>query len=228
VDRGRGPSWREAHQQLQRIAKTRAALDADEARWLLVARETGAHRELGYGSFTEYLERRLGYAPRTARERIRVAEKLTQLPQLRAALARGDLAWSAVRELTRVAESATEADLIAQMKGKTVREIEEHVAGNEPRLRKLTLELQPTNSASCPPRWPVSASAGSKVRAYRTTSSPSSGACESPSIVASDAHAWLSLTVERGSRPRSASTRVTVDAQSGDGRQSSRVRASPR
>jgi len=63
---------------------------ADEARWLLVARETGAHRELGYGSFTEYLERRLGYAPRTARERIRVAEKLTQLPQLRAALARGE------------------------------------------------------------------------------------------------------------------------------------------
>jgi len=143
VGRGHGPSWREAHQQLQRIAKTRAALDADEAKWLLVARETGAHRELGYGSFTEYLERRLGYAPRTARERIRVAEKLAELPQLRAALASGELAWSAVRELTRVAEPATEADLIADMKGKTVREIEEHVAGNEPRPRKLTLELQP-------------------------------------------------------------------------------------
>jgi hypothetical protein len=143
VGRGRGPSWRDAHQQLQRIAKGRAALDADEAKWLLVARETGAHRELGYGSFTEYLERQLGYAPRTARERIRVAERLAALPQLRAALARGETTYSAVRELTRIAEPENEADLIAQAKGKTVREIEDLVAGDAPRTRTLTMELPP-------------------------------------------------------------------------------------
>jgi hypothetical protein len=139
----RRPSWREAHQQLQRIARGRGALDVEEAKWLLVARETGAHRELGYGSFLEYVERTLGYAPRTARERIRVAERLAQLPRLRRALERGETTYSAVRELTRVAEAETEADLIAQTKGKTVREIEDLVAGDEPRARRLVMDLPP-------------------------------------------------------------------------------------
>ena len=72
------PSWREAHRQ-----RRRAALDAEEARWLLAARFAGVHIELGYGSFLEYLERLLGYAPRTARDRIRVSEALETLPATR-------------------------------------------------------------------------------------------------------------------------------------------------
>ncbi len=137
---GQAASWREADRQLVRIAKRRAALDAEEARWIVVAQERGVHRELGYGTFREYLERRLGYSARTARERIRVAEKLRHLPELTAALARGETSYSAVRELTRDATPGNERALLDDAKGKTVRELE---ASDEVRTRKLTLELEP-------------------------------------------------------------------------------------
>ena len=149
------PNWREAHRQLQRIARRRAALDAEEARWLLAARFAGVHIELGYGSFLEYLERLLGYAPRTARDRVRVSEALEALPATRAALARGTVSFSAVRELTRVAEPETERAWLAAIEGKTVREIEEAIRGRQPgdqptaprdpsiEPRRLELDLAP-------------------------------------------------------------------------------------
>jgi hypothetical protein len=149
------PSWREAHRQLQRIARRRGALDAEEARWLLAARAACVHVELGYGTFPEYLERLLGYAPRTARERVRVAEELEALPAIRDALGRGAVSFCAVRALTRVAEAETEGEWLRAIAGKTIREIEDAVRGrakgdrpNDPsdpsvEPRRLGLELAP-------------------------------------------------------------------------------------
>jgi hypothetical protein len=51
----------------------------------------------------EYLERELGYSPQVGIERMRVAHALAELPQIEACLGAGQLAFSAVRELTRVA-----------------------------------------------------------------------------------------------------------------------------
>ena len=53
--------WELAHAALVELARERAELDFQEGSWLLVARRTSAHRELGYGSFTEYVERCHGY-----------------------------------------------------------------------------------------------------------------------------------------------------------------------
>jgi hypothetical protein len=58
---------------LRDIAARRAALDADEARWLREAEALQIWRPLGMVSALDYLERVLGYAPRTAQERLRVA-----------------------------------------------------------------------------------------------------------------------------------------------------------
>src|SRR5690349_23983213 len=93
--------WQQADRALRSIAR-RAGLDAEEARWLLVARRTALHRQLGFATLAEYLERVLGYGPHAAAERLRVAEALDELPATHAALARGALSFSAVRELTRV------------------------------------------------------------------------------------------------------------------------------
>src|SRR5262245_20543762 len=60
--------WVRAHAALTRLARERAAADAEEGRWLLVAWRSGAHVHLGFGSFSEYVERLLGYSPRTTRE----------------------------------------------------------------------------------------------------------------------------------------------------------------
>jgi hypothetical protein len=124
--------WVVAHEALSRLAKERAAADAEEGRWLLAALRSAAHVHLGFGSFFEYAERLLGYKPRSTQERLRVAEALEQLPAMARALEEGALHWSAVRELTRVAVAKNERGWIEVARGKSVRQLEELVAGKRP------------------------------------------------------------------------------------------------
>jgi hypothetical protein len=124
--------WQIVDHALRAIARRRAALDADEARWLREAEALQIWRPLGMVSALDYLERVLSYAPRSAQERLRVARALGTLPQLTAGLARGDLSFSAVRELTRVTTPATEGAWVAAAAGKNLRQIEELVADHRP------------------------------------------------------------------------------------------------
>src|SRR6187549_1885638 len=95
--------WRVVDRALRAIANRIAGLDAEEARWLREAEALKIWRPLGMVSAIDYMERVLGYAPRTAQDRLRVARALGALPRLTSALANGELAFTAVRELTRVA-----------------------------------------------------------------------------------------------------------------------------
>src|SRR6187399_2798220 len=95
--------WVVAHRALSRLAKERAAADAEEGHWLLAALRSAAHVHLGCGSFSEYVERSFGYKPRSTQEKLRGAEALEELPVLSEALEQRTVHWSAVRELTRVA-----------------------------------------------------------------------------------------------------------------------------
>src|SRR5690242_18425793 len=101
-------TWKEIDRELQRLARRRAALDAEEARWLRDAVRAEIWHELGMASLHEYLEHRLGFGPRAAQDRVRVAFALEQLPELATALASGELPFTAIRELTRVATPETE------------------------------------------------------------------------------------------------------------------------
>jgi len=47
---------------------------------LLAALRSAAHAHLGYGSFSEYVERLFGYKPPSTQEKLRVAEALEELP----------------------------------------------------------------------------------------------------------------------------------------------------
>jgi hypothetical protein len=138
--------WVRAHAALTRLARERAAADAEEGRWLLVAWRTGAHAFLGFGSFSEYVERLLGYSPRATREKLRVAEALETLPLSATALQHGKLTWCAARELTRVAVGDTEAAWLEAAHGKTTRELERLVAGKQPGA------LPPGPAEPAPPR----------------------------------------------------------------------------
>jgi hypothetical protein len=112
--------WQSVDLALRTIARRRATLDADEAHWLREAEALQIWRPLGMVSAFDYMERVLGYAPRSAQERLRVARALGTLPQLTAALADGELPFSAVRELTRVATPATEAAWVVAAIGKNL------------------------------------------------------------------------------------------------------------
>jgi hypothetical protein len=78
------------------------------------------------------MERVLGYGPHAAHERMRVARALATLPETTAALARGALTYSAVRELTRVATAETETDWLARAEGRVANQIESLVANHHP------------------------------------------------------------------------------------------------
>jgi 5-methylcytosine-specific restriction endonuclease McrA len=127
-----GRDWLRAHAALTRLARERAAADAEEGRWLLVAWRSRAHVHLGHGSFAEYVERLLGYSPRATREKLRVAEALERLPRSARALEQGALSWCAARELTRVATADTEGAWLDAARGKTTRQIEALVVGKRP------------------------------------------------------------------------------------------------
>jgi HAMP domain-containing protein len=118
------------------------------------------HAQLGYATYFEYLERTFGYGPRAAHERLRVAQALDDLPELRARLAAGRLNWSTVRELTRVAVPETEVEWAEAAEGWTVREVERAVKGRlpgdrpeDPRreeaaTRRLALDVSPETLAT--------------------------------------------------------------------------------
>jgi len=128
---GRDDEAHRVHEGLQRIAKARSVYDAEEASLLRDAKALRLWRDHGYATLFEYLECELGYAPRTAQDRIRVAEALEDLPLLSEALANDDLRYSAIRELTRVASPDKEAEWIDAACGKCLRQIEELVAGHK-------------------------------------------------------------------------------------------------
>ena len=90
----RGPDWQRAHEELRRLARSRAGLDFEEGQWLLAAWRGGVHARLGYGSFREYVERLFGYGARLVQDKLRVAEALEGLPVLARALQAGRACWS--------------------------------------------------------------------------------------------------------------------------------------
>jgi hypothetical protein len=121
--------WRTVDRELRSIAKQRGALDAREARWLREAERLQIWKYVGMVSALDYLERVLGYTPHAARERLRVAHALGELPAISEAFAHGELPFSAVRELTRIATAETDASWRDAAIGKSVHEIEQAVAG---------------------------------------------------------------------------------------------------
>ena len=113
------------------IAELAAHLDAATAHLLDLIREFDARGGWGNGfrSCAEWLTWRVGLAPGAAREHVRVARALGTLPRLAAALARGELSYSKVRALTRVATPETEERLLAVGRAGTAYHVERIVRG---------------------------------------------------------------------------------------------------
>src|SRR2546423_13735210 len=96
------------------IAELCAHLDAATARLLDLIRDFDMRGGWGNGfsSCAAWLTWRVGLDPGAARERVRVARALGTLPMLAQALAHGELSYSKVRALTRIATPQTEERLL--------------------------------------------------------------------------------------------------------------------
>src|SRR5215471_15336481 len=113
------------------IAELSAHLDAATSRLLDLIREFDAHGGWGYGfaSCAHWLNWRVGLDLGAAREKVRVARALGNLPLLAGALARGELSYAKVRALTRVATPETEARLLNVGRAGTACHVERIVRG---------------------------------------------------------------------------------------------------
>jgi uncharacterized protein DUF222/HNH endonuclease len=132
------------------IAELSAHLDAATARLLALIREFDARGgwNRGFRSCAEWLAWRVGLEPGAARERVRVARALGTLPRLAAALAGGQLSYSKVRAMTRVATPETEARLLAVGRAGTAVHVERIVRGWRQLDRRAEARLATRQHAS--------------------------------------------------------------------------------
>lgn len=96
------------------IARLAAHLHAATYRLLVMIREFDDRQGWGNGfrSCADWLSWRTGIAPGAAREKVRVARALTDLPLMSAGMERGELSFSKARAMSRVATAENEAELV--------------------------------------------------------------------------------------------------------------------
>ena len=112
------------------IAELSARIDAATYELLCYLHQFNRqHGWEGFRSCAHWLNWRTGLDLGAAREKLRVAAALAELPHLSAAMACGRLSYSKVRALTRVAAPATEARLLAVACGSTAAQVERLVRG---------------------------------------------------------------------------------------------------
>ncbi len=87
---------------------------------LLALDESRGYLELGYSTITGWAKDHLGWRRSTTLDALRVARALPGLPRLRGACAAGQLSWSALSEISRVATPASEEEWLRFARGKDV------------------------------------------------------------------------------------------------------------
>jgi hypothetical protein len=125
---------------LEREIETLAAhINAGSCRWLELVAEFDRREgwaTWGVRSCAEWISWRCAIAPRAAREHVRVARCVPKLPLIRDAFRRGELSYSKVRALTRVASADSEADLLQLARNATAAQLDRMVRG----FRRVTSE----------------------------------------------------------------------------------------
>jgi hypothetical protein len=109
-----------------------AHINAGSCRWLELVAEFD--RREGWGTWgvrscAEWISWRCAIAPRAAREHVRVARCLPDLPLIREAFRGGELSYSKVRALTRVASADSEEDLLHLARNATAAQLDRMVRG---------------------------------------------------------------------------------------------------
>ncbi len=114
------------------ITELAGQLNAANYRWLLLIAEFDRRKGWGDGrlpSCAHWLNFKCGLNLGAAREKVRVAHALRELPKIAASMARGELSYSKVRALTRVACAATEDTLLTIALHGTAHHVERLVSG---------------------------------------------------------------------------------------------------
>src|SRR5665647_1784171 len=109
------------------IAEQAAHLDAATQGLLTALRDydrSGNWHKQGFRRCADWLSWRVGWSGATAREHLRVANQLGELPLIDDALRTGSISYSKARALTRVATPANQATLLEDARHATGNQLE--------------------------------------------------------------------------------------------------------
>ena len=104
-------------------------MNQDEYRFLVMVREFDIRqgwRAYQFNNCAEWLNMKCGISPGTAREKVRVALALLDLPKCSEGFAKGELSYSKVRAMTRAATVFNEEKLVDYALKATAHQVEEH------------------------------------------------------------------------------------------------------
>lgn len=128
---GLHPKYVEGEKMGAEITELCAYIYAATYRLLVLIREfdeQGYWQLPGLCSCAHWLNFKCGIGMNAAREKVRVAHALADLPKISAAFARGELSWSKVRAMTRIADSGNEDYLLMVARHGTAHHIEKLVS----------------------------------------------------------------------------------------------------
>ena len=114
------------------IVTLHAHLCAEEYQFLVKLREFDLRqgwRAYHFNHCAEWLNMKCGISLSTGREKLRVAKALFFLPQISGAYQNGELSYSKVRAMTRVASDTTEQELLGYARKATASQVDQHCAG---------------------------------------------------------------------------------------------------
>ena len=114
------------------IGELAAHIAAATCRWLELVAEFDrreAHETWGFYSCGAWVAWRCSIDPRSAREHVRVARALGELPLVRERFRRGELSYSKVRAITRIATPQIEEELVEMARFATAAQLERLVRG---------------------------------------------------------------------------------------------------
>ena len=114
------------------IVTLHARLCAEEYQFLVKLREFDLRRgweAYHFNHCAEWLNMKCGISLSTGREKLRVAKALFFLPHISGAYQNGELSYSKVRAMTRVATEITERELLGYARKATASQVDQHCAG---------------------------------------------------------------------------------------------------
>ncbi|HWH29344.1 MAG TPA: DUF222 domain-containing protein [Mycobacteriales bacterium] len=127
-----------------------AAAEAELLAWIAEFDRRGGWSGPGMLSCGHWLSWRTGLSLGTAHERVRVAHRLEELPEVAAAFADGRLSYSKVRAITRVAETGDGVDWVMLGRSSSAAQLEKIVRGVARARHNELAETDPQAAA-----WPL-------------------------------------------------------------------------
>jgi hypothetical protein len=97
------------------------------AYWLYEIETRTLYQERGFTSIGDYASELIGITPRKAQYLVFIAHRLLKLPVIAAAFDSGDISWTKVREIVRVAKPETEEEWLRKAARLSNRELEREV-----------------------------------------------------------------------------------------------------